>query len=151
MNINLKSHTGKEAVVKKMKVVVAPLRVSPLGAHIDHQLGEVTGLISIPFSFFLFLFLFLFFFFFSFFSFSFSLSFLFLFLLTPLPRLHNQPLHTFCLPPPFPSLCHSLKHHFLSPSFFPSPSPPPQKTRLGESCEGGLCCSYKLYTKKEKL
>ena len=34
---------GKEAVMDQMKVVVAPLRVSPLGAHIDHQLGEVTG------------------------------------------------------------------------------------------------------------
>jgi hypothetical protein len=27
-----------------IRVVKAPLRISPLGAHIDHQLGIVTGL-----------------------------------------------------------------------------------------------------------
>jgi len=35
------SYTGDPATIR---VVKAPLRISPLGAHIDHQLGRVTGM-----------------------------------------------------------------------------------------------------------
>ncbi|MEM7032683.1 MAG: galactokinase family protein [Chloroflexota bacterium] len=42
----LKQHlTTKFSVAPEyIKVVRAPLRISPIGAHIDHQLGHVTGL-----------------------------------------------------------------------------------------------------------
>lgn len=36
-----KQYTGDPAAIR---IVKAPLRISPLGAHIDHQLGQVTGM-----------------------------------------------------------------------------------------------------------